>query len=151
MLLNLCDPTSNISKCILVSHVIDENYSLGTSKIGCGDCSKPFLASSVPDLKKDHIKKTLTRILKITCNLTRFPSRLIVFILKSMPMVLRPFGEKESWENRTNKHVFPTPRNFILKNEKRNHNGLQGSYRYHRSLNVWSERRDSNWPCLREK
>lgn len=55
MVFYLPHPVSNIIKAILSRTIIRQNYTLGASVVRLGDCSKPFLTSSVPDLNFDSL------------------------------------------------------------------------------------------------
>jgi hypothetical protein len=51
-----------------------------------------------------------------TCNLIRFPSNCIFFILKSIPIVVINVGENESFAYLKRRQVFPTPDLQVLVN-----------------------------------
>lgn len=55
VLFDLVDPGANIVKSLTIGDIVDNNDSLCASVVGSGQSSEPFLASSVPNLKLDHV------------------------------------------------------------------------------------------------
>ena len=105
--LDLGNPISNGGKALAICHIVDEEDPLGTAEIGSRDGSKSFLSSGIPDLEEDYGSREARG--RETWSLILLPSRVMFFILKSMPIVVMNVGEKESFAYLRSKHVFPTP------------------------------------------
>lgn len=51
----LCKPTGNVVKSLFLGNVVDEEGTRSSPVVGGSDGSVPVLASSVPNLRLDHV------------------------------------------------------------------------------------------------